>query len=185
MIRTALIALVLSLPIMARAQTDPLPEAQPAERPTFVSEDTIAVEDDGGFQMSKSPMGAVLRSAIIPGWGQLYTESYWKVPVVVGVTGFLVYGWISEHNNYAVYRDEYESIKDLDVPSSQITRTKQLREYYRNRRDTYAWWFGVTYLLQIADAFVDAHLYDFDVSDEVQISFHANPGGALGLQVRW
>jgi Family of unknown function (DUF5683) len=158
-------------------------EDSSANASEFVSEDTLVSDDD--FVMTKSPLGAVLRSAIIPGWGQFYNESYWKIPVVLGVTGFLVYGWVTENNQYVIYRDQYEADKDLEEPLVSLSQTKLSREFYRNRRDTYAWWFGVFYLLQVADALVDAHLYDFDVSDEVKLSFRASAGGSLSMQLRW
>ncbi|MBL0176154.1 MAG: hypothetical protein IPP94_12945 [Ignavibacteria bacterium] len=139
---------------------------------------------DSSFVMKKSPLGAVIRSALLPGLGQLYNESYWKIPIVVGVGAFLVYGIVTEHANYADYRDQYAlSISDLN-PSGDLY-LKSYREFYRDRRDAYAWWFAVVYLLQIADAFVDAHLYDFDVSDEVHASLQLMPQGRVGLQLRW
>ncbi len=148
---------------------------------TITGADTVAA---GEFQMTKSPLGAVLRSALIPGLGQLYNESYWKIPIVLGVSGFLIYGYIAENNDYAYYRDLYEANKDLEFPEVNLVRTKLYREFYRDRRDTYAWWFGVFYLVQIADAFVDAHLYDFDVSG-VDVAFHVSPTGQAGVSVSW
>ena len=57
--------------------------------------------------MQKSPWGAVGRSAIIPGWGQIYNESYWKAPVIWGVMGWFVYAWIDNNNNYNDYKNLY------------------------------------------------------------------------------
>ncbi|HED08391.1 MAG TPA: hypothetical protein ENI57_09775, partial [Ignavibacteria bacterium] len=44
-------------------------------------------KNDSVFVMTKSPMGAVLRSAILPGWGQIYNESYIKAPIIWGIFG--------------------------------------------------------------------------------------------------
>ena len=41
-------------------------------------------KNDTSFVMEKSPWGAVLRSAILPGLGQIYNQSYWKAPIVWG-----------------------------------------------------------------------------------------------------
>jgi hypothetical protein len=141
-------------------------------------------QSDTGFVMRKSPGGAVLRSALLPGLGQFYNESYWKIPVILGLGAYLVRGIIVEHSNYADYRDQYAASITTLEPAGNST-LKYYREFYRDNRDTYAWWFAVLYLVQIADAFVDAHLYDFDVSDEVHSSLQLFPSGRVGMQIRW
>lgn len=139
---------------------------------------------DSAFVMSKSPGGAALRSAIIPGWGQLYNQSYWKIPVIIGVAGYLAYGWISDNKLFVDYRERYAASITPTSPSGNLT-LKLYREFYRDRRDTYAWFFGLLYLLQIADAYVDAHLYDFSVSDEVRASIFFAQHAQLTFTLRW
>ncbi len=113
--------------------------------------------------MSKSPWGAVLRSAIIPGLGQFYNESYWKIPVVWGAIGYLGYLWFDSNSNYKKYRDLYLS-------NSSNQNYLNLREFYRDQRDLNAVFIGLAYFLNLVDAFVDAHLFDFDVSENVDNS---------------
>lgn len=113
---------------------------------------------DTVFVMQKSPWGAVLRSAVIPGWGQLYNESYWKVPVVWGVAGWFVYNWIDTNNEYIKYRDLY-------IESDQGIYLSR-RDFYRDQRDYFAIYLTLTYLLNLVDAYVDAHLFDFTVSED-------------------
>ena len=113
--------------------------------------------------MQKLPWSAVLRSAILPGWGQYYNESYWKIPIVWGVVGFCVYGWIFYQNNYIDFRDKYrESLINNSGLSSAYLRS---REFYKDHRDLFAVYVGLTYFLNLVDAYVDAHLFDFDVSE--------------------
>jgi len=185
--RPALALLLLSLLLPMRsvlaqgATNDSLPRSTSTLRG-----DSVAAKSnsDSGFVMRKSPLGAVLRSAIIPGFGQLYNESYWKIPVILGLGVFLVRGIIVENAGYADFRDQYANSISASDPVGNLI-LKQYREFYRDNRDTYAWWFAVLYLVQIADAFVDAHLYDFDVSDEVHSSLQLFPKGRMGLQIRW
>lgn len=132
---------------------------------------------------TKSALGAVLRSAAIPGWGQLYNESYFKVPVVVGLTGFLVWGIITEHANYRDYAVLYDASITDENPAGDL-RHKRFREFYRDRRDTYGWWLLVTYLLQLADAYVDAALFSFDVDNEATLTLIPHTGG-VGMQLRF
>lgn len=110
--------------------------------------------------MTKSPWGAVLRSAILPGFGQFYNESYWKIPVVWGALGYLGYLWNDSNNKYKKYRDLY---------SANVNNQTYLtyREFYKDQRDLNAVFIGLAYFLNLVDAFVDAHLFDFNVSEEM------------------
>lgn len=116
---------------------------------------------DSGFVMQKSPMGAMLRSAIIPGWGQFYNDSYWKIPIIWGVSAWFIYSWIKQDDNYEYYRDLYN--KSLIESSNGNLFYKQFRDDYRDDRDLYAVYLGLTYFLNLIDAYVDAHLFDFDI----------------------
>lgn len=124
-------------------------------------QDTIATSDSttqsGQFVMQKSPWGAVLRSAIIPGWGQIYNESYWKAPVVWGITGWLIYNWIDNNKLYKKNRDLYIS--------TDISGYKTIRDFYRDQRDQFAIYIVLTYFLNLVDAYVDAQLFDFSVDN--------------------
>lgn len=118
--------------------------------------------------MKKSPWGAVLRSAIIPGFGQFYNESYWKIPVVWGALGYLGYLWSDRNDLYKTYRDLYSQslISDPDG----IDEYYKQRENYKDQRDLVAVFIGLTYFLNLVDAYVDAHLFDFDISEGNNIS---------------
>ncbi len=153
----------------------------PPEIKTSTAPPSIEQRDESVWTPTKSPGTAVLRSAIIPGWGQLYNESYWKVPVVVGLSGFLIYGIVSEHADYSTYADQYAASITPERPGGNL-QLKLFREYYRDRRDTYAWWFLVTYFVQLADAFVDAHLYDFDVSSDMRLTLAPT---RMSFSIRW
>lgn len=118
---------------------------------------------DSVYVMSKSPMGAVLRSALIPGWGQIYNEAYWKAPIVWGVLGYFAYYWIDNNNLYKDYRDLYSESLLTSVNGN--LNYKRNRDFYRDQRDQFAVYIGLTYFLTLVDAYVDSHLFDFDVSE--------------------
>ena len=115
--------------------------------------------NDTLFVMQKSPWGAVGRSAIIPGWGQLYNESYWKIPVFWGVGALLISGWVYNNN---LYTDN----KNLYIESGN-TVYKDRRDFYRDQRDNFTIYLVLLYLLNLVDAYVDAHLFDFNVEENV------------------
>jgi hypothetical protein len=112
---------------------------------------------DTVFIMIKSPWGAVARSAVIPGWGQFYNESYWKIPVIWGTAAWFVYNWVDNNNLYNDYKSLYQS--------SESEYYRRLRNFYRDQRDKFTIYLGLLYLLNLVDAYVDAHLFDFNVNE--------------------
>lgn len=117
------------------------------------------------FKMKKSPTTAVLLSAVIPGAGQFYNESYWKIPIISGLVGYFGYEYFRNNNLYKDYRDQYAASQNDTVPDGNLN-LKSLREFYRNQRDDFVWYFLIVYVVNLVDAYVDAHLFDFDVRDD-------------------
>ncbi len=117
------------------------------------------IPEDSVFIMKKSPTGALLRSAVLPGWGQFYNESYWKIPIIWGASGWFIYMWNNGNNLYKKYQTLYHQSLN-GIPNDNY---KSLRNIYRDNRDQFAIYLGITYLLNIIDAYVDAHMFDFDV----------------------
>jgi hypothetical protein len=119
--------------------------------------------DTTKFVMQKSATGAMIRSALIPGWGQLYNQSYWKIPVVWGFFGYFAYVAIYYNNQYK----DYTTLTDKAVAENWANKDnyKKVRDQYRDLRDSFFVYMGLTYLVNIVDAYVDAHLFDFDVSE--------------------
>ncbi|MFH0733653.1 MAG: DUF5683 domain-containing protein [bacterium] len=120
--------------------------------------------DTTAFEMTKSPWGAVLRSAIVPGWGQYYNESYWKTPLVLSITGYFAYVWVHNNNLYKDYKSLYNTA--LANNSRFAASYKGKRDFYRDERDLFAFYIGLTYFLNLVDAYVDAQLFDFTVSED-------------------
>ncbi len=117
--------------------------------------------NDSGFVMQKSPTGAMLRSMVLPGWGQAYNEAYWKIPVIWGISAWFIYVWVKQNDNYKSYRDLYKN--SLLESSTGNKSYKSARDFYRDDRDLFAIYLGLTYFLNFIDAYVDAHLFDFDI----------------------
>lgn len=128
-------------------------------KPDTLKETDVINEE---FVMQKSPAGAVLRSAVLPGWGQFYNESYWKIPVVWGFLGYYTYEWIRADDNYKKYRDLYiESNRENSI-------YRNLRDDYLDFRDSFTIYFIAAYLLNMIDAYVDAHMFDFNVTPDTK-----------------
>ena len=124
----------------------------------------------------KIPKKAGLYSAILPGSGQVYTKKYWKVPVIYGGLITSAY-YINESNDlYQLYKSTYLNRLDGDFTDNLNYSDSDLRtltEHYRRNREVSALLFTLTYILNIVDASVNAHLFDYDVSED--LSLHIQP----------
>lgn len=117
------------------------------------------------FHMKKSPWVALLLSGIFPGAGQFYNESYWKVPILVGLSVYFGYSWFDQNRQFLNYRDRYAASQTPQFPDGDLN-LKTLREFYRNQRDDFTWYFIITYFVNLVDAYVDAQLFDFTVKED-------------------
>jgi hypothetical protein len=135
-----------------------------------------------GYVMTKSPTVAVLLS-IVPGGGQLYNEQYWKIPIFVGAAGFFAWQAIYAQNHFL---EQAAIVDTMSADNPQLSGRKQLREIYRDNRDlNIAYYVGVEILCMI-DAYVGAHLFDFNVDDNLSSRLYYDPvRNGPGLQLRW
>ncbi|MFQ5797289.1 MAG: DUF5683 domain-containing protein [Bacteroidota bacterium] len=168
--------LVLSTQAIVVAQHRQLDEAELA---------AVSVPDS--FSQSphkpKSPGLALALSAALPGLGQVYNGSYWKVPIIAGFGGWFAYNWADNKDKYKNYRDLYRDSISPSMPLGD-QQLRRLRDFYRNQRDKFAWYIGILYFANVLDAYVDASLHDFDVSDDLSIQFGTTSRG-VSLSIRF
>ena len=128
-----------------------------------------------------SPMKATLKSAIIPGWGQMYNghakqgsilKKYWKVPVVYAGVGTCVAFIVYNNNKYQYFKREYIYQADGDPatnPEINASNLFEIQDQYHRWRDVSYFCLAGVYLLQIIEANVDAHLFYYDVSKDLTL----------------
>jgi hypothetical protein len=156
-LRTLLFSILSSLALHSFCQTSSLPK------------------DTSKVKKGKSPTKALIFSAVIPGLGQVYNKKYWKVPIVYAAFGSTIYFYDTNNKSYKVYKQAY--INKTDTASSTIDlypyfSAQQLQEnekYFRRYRDLSMILTGLFYTLNIVDAYVDAQLSTFDVSDNLSM----------------
>ncbi|MEM8567864.1 MAG: DUF5683 domain-containing protein [Bacteroidota bacterium] len=119
------------------------------------------------------PRQASLRSAILPGLGQIYNRDYWKLPLVYG--GFVALGltvnfWSDQYNGF---RADLFNLLDNDLTTSpeglSEDQLRSLIDDSRRERDFYMIMTGVFYLLQIAEAHIAAHLKEFKLNPDLRV----------------
>lgn len=152
-------------------------------------------EDTTSWRYRHTPKKATLWAVFLPGAGQIYNHSYWKVPILYAGFGALGYGFAfnqGEYKRFAQYY-EYEIDDDPNTISEFPATAEQLRQkrnYYKKNRDLTVIGFAGLYALQILDAHVDAHLTKFDISDDLSLRYEPKllgsgnafqPGLATGL----
>jgi hypothetical protein len=161
--------------------------AQEADTDTLKQQDPVAAEQ---LEEVHSPRKATIYSAILPGLGQAYNKKYWKIPLIY--IGFGTIGYFIDWNNdnYQLFKTGYKHLTD-DNPETQdymkieavrrnnydLTNPNQYnnlktallkqQDYFRRNRDLLVISFVAFYGINILDASVDAHLMDFDISDDL------------------
>lgn len=116
--------------------------------------------------------------ALIPGAGQIYNRRYWKLPIVYGGLGALGYFTVANYTEYACFRKAYlHTVDDNDLTNDNCSLAPGIDslslKIYRDNAQESAELFviGLTlfYGLTIIDAFVDAHLMHFDISNDLSM----------------
>lgn len=127
------------------------------------------------------PKSVMIKSLIVPGWGQIVNEQTWKVPVVYAALGGIVAYHLYSHHRYTGYRAAYYNSLAVNtdqrfgptpdwVPVGQPSSLYlDNRDLFRNRRDVAVVYFGLAWGFNALDAYIFAHLKDFDVSDDVSM----------------
>lgn len=142
--------------------------------------DTVAIQS---YAKRYDPRKAILYAAILPGLGQIYNKKYWKLPLVYGGFYAIGYGlnWYNTlHKKYRGYLfqnleagiGENEVNPDLPDPFDNMTMTtvRTTVDRVRRERDFMIILMGGMYILQMIDAHVDAHLKEFDLNPQLQVS---------------
>lgn len=126
---------------------------------------------------------ATTLSLICPGAGQIYNKSYWRAPIVVGGLASMIYVIDWNNRGFQRFKKAYTLRADYDQnpdkypngPADEFggrystTFLKNLRDSNRRNRDLSILLTAGIYVFQAIDAHVDAHLKDFDVSDNLTV----------------
>ncbi len=140
------------------------------------------------------PIRATWLAVIVPGLGQIYNRSYWKLPLVYGAFMGCIYAITWNNSQYQDYRQAYRDILVADelsadpsvsynaiLPKGYTIETMGGREQYtatlnskqnlyRRYRDISIAATAIVYILSIIDAYVDAQLFDFDISTDLSLN---------------
>lgn len=145
--------------------------------PIILPAQEAATAHGSDFRKTHSPHKASIYSAVLPGLGQAYNRKYWKIPIVYG--GFAGLGYLVSINTteYRLAKDAFVYVStgaDYPTENKYVGRYSEtdlisIRDYYRRNVELSWILTGVWYLLNIVDATVDAHFFDYDISDNLSL----------------
>ena len=158
--------------------------------------------------LNEKARSRALSSALAPGLGQIQNGQFWKAPLVWGGLGLSVYFIINNNNRYQEFAKAYRLRTDGDSttidkfdPASNADNSPPFytdaglrdgRETFRRNRTVSIISTAAVYLANVIDAYVFAHLQDFDVSDDLSMDIRppriANiaqqPGFTAGITLK-
>ena len=163
-----------------------------------LSEDTTLLTDKEIDRLfwQPDPMRSVWLGAVVPGLGQIYNRSYWKLPIVYGGLMGCVYAITWTNNQYDSYKQAYRdiyydiqhgtlsespdksyiailpegyTISSMGGASTYQSRLKEWQNASRRNRDMSILATIAVYALSLIDAYVDAQLFNFDISNDLSL----------------
>ena len=177
------------------------------------AQDTLTVTKPLKKRFMAEPLKATMMAVVFPGLGQIYNRKFWKIPLVYAGFGGLIYSASVNSTNYNLYMKAYQDFTDaipetnsylkliladpstydpvlypktFNPSSTSYYKDGLLRfvDYYKRYRDLSYIGIAGWYLLSILDANVDASLFNYDISNNLDIAVVPMqitlPGGIMG-----
>lgn len=157
-----------------------------------LGQDTLVVSKDGVLSDTSSityhsPHKATIYSLALPGLGQAYNKKYWKIPIIYAGFGYLGYTIVTNNTEMKKFTEAYRYVtNDANLPidsnnenypannpyiakypnSADLLRG---RDFYRRKVELSIIFSAVLYILNVVDAAVDAHFFDYDITDNLAL----------------
>ncbi len=110
-----------------------------------------------------NPSGALFRSAFVPGWGQFYNNKHIKSAMIAGIEIYLINEVYTYRHKASIHEDHFTNTAN----DSTYRQTEfALYEKALDKRGNASWFLAATIFFSMFDAYVDAHLSDFDQTDK-------------------
>jgi hypothetical protein len=150
------------------------------EQDGIVLQDSIIKKEN--YINPLAPSKAAFYSAVLPGLGQVYNKRYWKAPIVWGALGAGIYAYTFYDNQYNDFRTAFkrqrvglENERFSAERGFDTDRLERLQNNSQNERDLALLVTIIIYALNIVDANVDAHLKQFNISDDLSWDLNLQP----------
>lgn len=170
------------------------------EKPIELNQDSTLVDNEdysgnpenkkAGFKtmFEGTPGRAALYSAIIPGAGQIYNKRWLKAPIVWGLEGTAIYFIVDYNRLFQEFDIGYKGVLRSEIISyrglTNAASIKSYRDRFKKYRDYSIIALAVAHILNIADAFVDRHLIEFDMDEDISFQYGPTRHG-VGLTMNF
>lgn len=166
------------LPVVAQTPEDSI-YVNPGDSVIITPADNngqVIVADKDQIERYHSPRKATIMSAVLPGLGQAYNKKYWKIPIIYAGIGVSVYYLQDNLTKIKDFKQGYRFATDddpntINATGYNPTQLQELVVQHKKWRDYSYLAIGLVYILQMVDANVDAHLFRFDVSENLSLQF--------------
>jgi len=174
--------------------------AQTSDTLTVKKEERVIVVNDSILPKEEynplAPAKAAFYSAVVPGLGQVYNKKYWKIPIIYAGMAAGVYFYKQQDDEYDRFRDAYKRrLAGYDDDEFQGISDDRLINAQKSAQKNKSISIIVTvafYLLNVVDANVDAHLRQYEVSEDLSLQpnfdynqFNAKPQYGMSLTYRF
>jgi hypothetical protein len=181
-------------------------------RPVITKDSLLADSSQMKRKPWSRPKKAMVWAMVLPGAGQAYNRTYWKMPILYAGLGVLTYMVVINQGGYSEFSTQYEHHYKMgaedptytfiwhssrtDFNYSTLNQLRTERDAFRRQRDLAAAGILLCYTISILDAYVTAHLKDFDLSPDLSMSvkpmfytynnatFIPTPGVSLSLKFK-
>ncbi len=138
-------------------------------------DDTLRLDSSSIF--SPNPSTSAISSVILPGLGQARNRQYYKIPIIYGAfagVGYLIYDNKKETDKWHdLYRRKLDGEDIPEYPTARADSFKKQRDLYDKYYQLSIFGIVAVYLLQGVDAYVSAHLINFDISEDLTLSMRS------------
>jgi hypothetical protein len=137
------------------------------------------------FSDPHSPTKASIYSAVIPGLGQVYNQKYWKLPVIYAAMGGTAWFMLDQRKQMRKLNLEFKAAYALNKDTLISADLLSQRDNNRRFRDFGILALSAIYVLQIADATVDAHFFKLNIDQNLEAYLSPSPNKSFTLTYRF
>jgi len=163
----------------------------PASSQERLIDTTSIIEVTPQVTKEHSAKTALILSAVLPGAGQVYNHQVWKVPIVYAALGGLGYYAYTNFTQMKLYKEEYLHrvnnnnavlhTEDVNIAAAPTSNIYNLYEAYNRSFQLAVIVTAAVYAINIVDAYVFGHLFDFQISDDLSLNVAPSVTPIMGL----
>lgn len=171
---------IISVDSLNMQDTTNIPNDENAEKSIVEDQKSVVYKDSARLALENRSRLAVRRSAMIPGWGQITNNRWWKVPILYGGVVGLIISYDVAQSGYKemLAEAQFRTLNNNQYLYEKYAKAStewviQSKDFYRRNRDLTILLSAGLYALNLIDAYVDGMMFRYNMEDD--LSFKINP----------